>query len=635
MSNFSKALSSLTIGLVGGLLYFISPFYGEDKSVKPVKEDFGLRTESVHEKGSDNKFSWQWNLDPKVNPEPNFIDYIMPLSICNTVTYHSEANLSQFGKVVSTDVVKAQIATQVKNATDYSKVPIKEPRNLIQNVPSCNNNASHRVKEAKIEIQAMASDENNDRGFESVFNPDQPNLQKAVSRDALILKAIESIKTYKSDIVTISKLPPEEVKFRDEYIKQLLEKNYPMGTDLERMEILSKINQSDSKIIKDQSLKNLIAQHRGYKVTTTKQIDTQQVVSIPTPVGLTPLLLLVPSVRIATFQSVRIVFTTGLFTVNAFSRLTLHLLSQVAQLSIYALRLVRVLIRKMLRLSKKNSINTAIWVKDSCTESLDNLAYQVRLTKARAYLINRKIKSINHYSEERLRVIYHSSLIVMNLSRDFSTTSGVDNPQFTKALTINLLSKGVLLAKQVQSEFIGMIIAQYISAQINVQDLQASVNSFLVSSSWNYHSTSRLFIDKSKNILYSILKFQSQFSDQINSYTQDLIRLTIDTLVYLVEALEIVLNSFRKDNTSKTSITHDLSSTNSENLSSLMIQKIMEDLNQGYREKMYQFKHNDQQIVLHVNYHPNDNLLIFEEPFDESMLSFSTDKFTVRAKILQ
>jgi hypothetical protein len=636
MRNVTRALASVTSGLVVGLMYFLSPMYGNSNYNKaPEKVIYSLSEEQIEHQATENKFTWQWNLDPSINPEPKFEDYLMPISLCNKVTDTNKTSGQVYGKTSSKTLINGQIARAIKDATDYSRVPIQPAWNPIKTVPSCNIDPQHKVVQALIEAKAQASDDNYDLGPESIFRKDKPNLETAQSRDIKIAKALEGLNSYNSDVVKIVKLPPEEVQFRQDYINQLLEKQYPMGTKLERLEILSKINQSDRRVIKDGNLENLISQNRGLSISTTKMVETQHVLTIPAPVGLTPMLLLVPSVRIASFQTVRVVFTTGLFTFNRLTYLGLHLLRQFAQLSLYSLRLLRIALKKLLRVAKKGTINAGIWAIESYQDSLDNLAAQFRQTRVHSYLLNRKTRSIQHFSDSRLSEIYGNSITVMSITNDLASNGENFSIPFAKSITLHLLDKSVSLAEEVHKELIGLMLAQYVNTQVNINSIDEAVKSFLVAASWHYHDTSRIWINQSKNTIYSIIRFQTQFNELIGVATQALIRATLHALIGLVEALEIVLNKFRKNSHNKTAITYDISTElNADNITSVMMKKIMEDLDSGQKEQMYQFQHNDQFIVLHVNYHPNENLLVYDEPSDEGMLSFSTDKFTVRAKIL-
>jgi hypothetical protein len=641
--RIKTAIASVTSGLVIGLMYFLSPLYGSEYNKNPDKVLYSLSEEQIKHTGSESKFTWQWNLDRNINPEPKFEDYLMPISLCNKVTEKHTTNGQLYGKTSNKTMINGLIATGVKGATDYTKVPIKQAWNPLQSIPSCNIDPEHKVVNAIVEVQARASDDNFDLGSESIFRKDKPNQETAQSRDIKISKAIEGLTTYNSDVVKVIKLDPEEVQFRQEYINQLLEKQFPMGTKLERLEILSKINQSDKQVIKDPNLENLIAQHRGMSVSTTKFVETQQVLTIPAPVGMSPMLLLVPSVRIASFQAVRVVFTSGLFVFNRLTFLGLHLLRQFAQLSIYSLRLLRIALRKLIRKAKKDTYNSGVWAVDSYQDCLTNLAQKIRESRVQTYLLNRQTRNINKFTESKLQDIYANSALILSLTDRFGNTNSQFSTAFVKTFTLYLLDCSVKLAEDVHKELMSLMLAEYVNSNVNVQSLDEVVKSFLVTSTWQYHGSSRMWIDKSKDTIYSLIQFQKHFNHSIGEVTQQLIRATLHALIGLVEAFEIVIKKFKELNQTKTAITHEIPSEfDVENISSVMLSKIMEDLNSGQREQLYQFSHNEQKIVMHVNYHPEESLVGFDNQPVDGMLSlntenftvFSNDKITIRAKIL-
>jgi hypothetical protein len=345
MNKLTSSVLGLSAAIIGGVVYFLTPQFGTDYTKKPTVPVITLTERIVLPKSVKSEFDWQNNLDKAFNPTPTFMDYLFPYTLCNKATIQKDINTTTHRKTTNNLELRAYLQEQISITNQFKKSDIDKPESYFPNATSCTKELEHKLLTSEVKYQGLASDDNSDRGPDSLFSEDNVNLGVAVKRDKKITKEIMQLAKANPD-VKITALPPSESNLSQDNIKLLLKKQYPFGNDFERQEIMSAISMLDRKVLNNSELSDIMALHRGVKVSVLQKIQTQQVISYPAPIGFSPLLLIVPTVRIATFSFVRIVVTSGIYVINSFARIGFFIFGQL-------MRILSVFLRLVLRLIKK------------------------------------------------------------------------------------------------------------------------------------------------------------------------------------------------------------------------------------------------------------------------------------------
>lgn len=610
MSYFSKSLGVITLSLITGVAYFLSPLYGVDYSQKPKDQEFKSESSDIKAIKSFQQLSLQWNLDPTINPNPTFEDYIAPISVCATVTHIDEQNTESYGATSKPEELKKLIESNISKANVFPESQIRPQWSATSAIPSCEIKPNHLIQQSKITTQAITSDENIDGGPESLFKEDPKNLEIAKLRDVKIKTALGSINNVNPEIISITELPPIERKFSESAIKALLNKEYPLGKEVEKLEILSKINLVDKGYIDDPKVKEILNQYRGIKIQTIKEIHTDQIISIPTPVGLTPLLLLIPSVRMGTFQTVRFAFTTTLFAFNKICLLVQLITEQLLTLSIYLLRRLRIYLRELRRAIKKLLKTSKKWSEATVAQSKVILDHEIRAARIRLFIL-KKITT---------KLIDETQLKIENLNTSIKLFGIVTKKQSIK------------LIYQLQIETVSLMAAQYLSYQIVNQNIREFFESLSTAAKWNAYSSVEAITNSPRSIISNLTQTRKLIHRTTARTTSTLIQLTIETLMKIVtyseELITLILSPKKpplttlaiESNVSK----HDLSDISEEKIIQSILETITQDVDLGIPAQDYSFKTSNEIIKLQVHFHGSKTP--FTSPIDPSLSSIHNYK---------
>lgn len=346
MNKLTTAVTALSTIVVGGIIYFLTPNFGVDYTKKPAVQRVSVTERIVLPKSQSSQFTWQSNLDNATNPNPTAIDYIFPYTLCNKATYQSTVNTTSHTRTSNKPELREFLQEQIGKTNQLLKKDIPNPVTFFAPASSCQKELTQKILTAEVQYQGLASDDNSDRGLSSIFSPDDTNINTAIKRDKKIAKEIIQLTKNQPDVKIVA-IKPAESNLSPDDIKLLLKKQYPFGNDFERQEIMAQISMIDRKVLKNSELENIMIIHRGVKVSVVQQIQTQQVISFPAPVALTPLLLLVPTIRISTFSFVRVLVTSGIYVINSFARIGISVLSQLIQSLLFILRLIALILKKL------------------------------------------------------------------------------------------------------------------------------------------------------------------------------------------------------------------------------------------------------------------------------------------------
>jgi hypothetical protein len=357
MNKLTSSVLGLSAAIIGGVVYFLTPQFGIDYTKKPSLPAVLLTERIVLPKSAKSELTWQNNLDKAINPNPTLMDHIFPYSLCNQVTYEKSISTITHRKTSNKPELRAYLQDQIGITNQLKKTDIDLPKSYFPLATSCEKPLEHKILTAEVQYQGLASDDNSDRGSDSIFSPDDVNLSVAVKRDKKITKEIIQLTKTQPD-VKITALPPSESNLSQDNIKLLLRKQYPLGTDFERQEIMSAISMLDRKMMTNNELSDIVALHRGVRISVLQKIQTQQVITFPAPIGLSPLLLLVPTVRVASFSFVRVVVTSCIYILNSIARLGLFIIGQLIRILYAALRLLVRLLKKLKKIASKLAIKS-------------------------------------------------------------------------------------------------------------------------------------------------------------------------------------------------------------------------------------------------------------------------------------
>jgi hypothetical protein len=346
MNKLTTAVTALSTMVVGGIVYFLTPNFGIDYTKKPAVSPVSLTERIVLPKSQSSQFTWQNNLDKAFKPNPTLMDYIFPYTFCNQVFYESTINTTSHTRTSNKSELREFLQDQIGKTNQLLKKDIPTPKTFFAPATSCTKPLEQKIISAEVQYQGLASDDNSDRGLDSIFSPDSVNLNTAVKRDKKIAKEIIQLTKNQPDVKIVA-LKPAESNLTPDDIKLLLKKQYPFGNDFERQEIMAQISMIDRKMLNNSELQDIMALHRGVKVSVLQKIHTEQVVSFPAPLALSPLLLLVPTVRISTFSFIRVIVTSSIYVINTIARFGIFLLSKLMQLLALLLRLVAFLLKKL------------------------------------------------------------------------------------------------------------------------------------------------------------------------------------------------------------------------------------------------------------------------------------------------
>ena len=351
MNKLSTAITALSTIVFGGIVYFLTPNFGVDYSKKPEVEPVLITKRIVLPKSQASLFTWQNNWDKSIVPNPTLVDYIFPFTLCNQITYQSTIDTTSHTRTSDRSELKEFLQEQIGKTNQLLKKDIPIAISYFTPATSCSKPLDQKILTAEVQYQGLASDDNSDRGESSIFSPDGVNINTAIKRDKKITKEIIQL-TKNQPTVKITAIKPAESNLTPDDIKLLLKKKYPFGNDFERQEIMAQISMIDRKMMSNAQLQDLMAIHRGVKVSVLQKIQTQQVVSVPAPLALTPMVLLVPTVRIHTFSFIRVLFTTAVYVINSVARLGILIIDRILELLVVILK---ILLKYLKRLAKKGA----------------------------------------------------------------------------------------------------------------------------------------------------------------------------------------------------------------------------------------------------------------------------------------
>lgn len=353
MKNFKLFFGALTSFYIIGIITAFSPFWGVDYSEKPDQIKYSTSNEKIEPNGSKNKYTWQVNFNlPKTNEKLDLAHTIFPLSICKKVTYTDKQTISSYQPTNNKKNLKDYVLKEIELKDSILNSLIRPGKNYIPQTNNCNSDINNKVVNTLITFKGLASDENPDRGFSSIFEEDEGNLKTASIREEKFKKILEKIQKENPNLQFKAE-NAEESKLTEDQVKTVLQKNFTFGSDEEREEILSAISLIDSGILKDVDLQNLLNLHRGVRINTVKDIQTEQLVTYPVPLGLTPLLLLVRSIRMTVFSFARVNIATFTYLVNRFVKLLIFLIKRLYLSVIYSSRVARIMLKRFAKYSIK------------------------------------------------------------------------------------------------------------------------------------------------------------------------------------------------------------------------------------------------------------------------------------------
>jgi hypothetical protein len=413
MKKILASFAVLGTSIAAGLALMLTPNFGINFAKKPEPIAVSLLETSKEERNSSSTFDWQNNIDKKINPKPELVDYLFPFSLCKTITYSNDLSKTQWDTTSYDNRITEKVEEEINSSSDFDKTIVKSPKNYVETTQQCRKEIDNKVIGTNISFQALASDDDSDRGAESIFAPDDVNTRKAEIRDKKIKQIIEKIKVDKPNIIFSYSKPIESV-ITEQEAKLIINKEYPLGTSLEKEEIISVMRLIDSGAKTNKNISNILARHRGVKITTTKQLQTQQIVTFPAPVGFSPLLLLLPPVRITTFAFVRVVLASNIYLINRVLQLGFFTISKLLSLGIYSLRLLKIWLKKFGRFAKKNIILFSIWMRVKYQEFLVFLAHEVRVAKIRMYIATKlAIKKTRELKFHSIRLTVALTIIAL------------------------------------------------------------------------------------------------------------------------------------------------------------------------------------------------------------------------------
>ncbi|MGL4757764.1 MAG: hypothetical protein ACRCXZ_00370 [Patescibacteria group bacterium] len=629
--TLGSSIRVILLGILGGVLYFLSPIYGVDYSAKPKQKDFGTSTETIKGRKKANDISIQWNLDLNKNPKPTLEEIIMPVSICSTTTHTDQTEEMAYEKTSDSNALKDVIQNKVNNAQTYPESLNRPEWSMSSLGEKCKLPTNNKVAEAKLETQGLASDES-PRGFTSIFESDLANIETAQVRNKKVSNILSEINIPTGSVLKIAAQKAEEKQFEPGNVKQLLEREFPMGKDLERLEILSKIAQSDGQYTNDQNLRNLLNQHRGVKISTVKEVQTQQIVTLPAPIAMTPLFLLVPSVRVATFSSVRIVFSASLFVFNRLTQLAIFLLEKFSQLSVFLLRVLRIALRNLRRKTKQLIAKSKVWADAFALSTMTAIQNETRKARIRFYLLQRKIERLITETQKSVKLLNLHTSRILNNAKQFVVEQAVHGS--VNSLIFALQVYGVLedTLQKIKSKTLLFLVALNIQLEIVKENGLEAMEAFQTATKWNLNEFRDNLYNGPKKLITQLLSLQKSVDKVVGIGFDHMVRGVIQGLINLVSTADFIINYLDEADKFDELVEHDFQSLPNEIVAQKILSTIDSDFGLGHNNRAYHFNLDQSQVVeLFVAFYPNEGTeVVFQNTEVKNLYNFSCARFSIR-----